>query len=51
MNLGVKNFMEIALSQHCFRDKCVFVFYTEIQDGRQKWRENNLWQKVTDDSA
>ena len=23
----------------------VFVFYTEIQDGGQKWRENDFWQK------
>ena len=22
---------------HHFRDKCVFAFYTEIQDGHQKW--------------
>ena len=29
-----------------FRDKHVFAFYTEIQDGRQKWRENDFWQKV-----
>ena len=26
----------------CFRDKCVFAFYAEIQDGRQKWRENDF---------
>ena len=23
----------------CFRDKCIFMFYAEIKDGRQKWRE------------
>ena len=27
---------------HCFLDKCVFAFYTEIQDGLQKWPENDL---------
>ena len=25
-----------------FRDKHVFAFYAEIQDGRQKWRENDF---------
>ena len=25
-----------------FRDKRVFAFYTEIQDGHQKWRENDF---------
>ena len=30
-----------------FGDKRGFVFYAEIQDGRQKWRENNVSQKVT----
>ena len=30
--LQVKYFIEIALSCICFRDKCIFVFYTEIQD-------------------
>ena len=23
----------------------VFAFKAEIQDGRQKWRENNFWEK------
>ena len=27
-----------------FRDKCIFVFNTEIQDGRQKWRESIFLQ-------
>ena len=29
-------------------DECVFFFlsfYTEIQDGRRKWRENDFWEK------
>ena len=29
----------------------VFAFYAEIQDGRQKWRENNFWEKWSLDSA
>ena len=27
----------------------VFAFYTEIQDVRQKWQQNDFWQKVSDD--
>ena len=27
------------------------MFYAEIQDGHQKWRENYSWQKVPYDSA
>ena len=27
------------------------MFYEEIQDGHQKWRENVFWQKMADDSA
>ena len=34
-----------------FRDKHIFLFKTEIQDGRQKWRENNFWEKSPVDSA
>ena len=34
-----------------FQDKRVFAFYTEIQDGRQKWRENDFWDKPHIDSA
>ena len=36
---------------HHFRGKCVFAFYTEIQDGRQKWWENDFWETVADDSV
>ena len=36
---------------HHFRDKRVFAFYTEIQDGRQKWRENDFWDTVAEDSV
>ena len=28
-----------------FQDKCIFVFYPEIQDGRQKCQENDFWGK------
>ena len=35
-----------------FQDKCVFLFYTEFQDGRQKWRKNNFFlKKCTHDNA
>ena len=34
-----------------FRDKHVFVIYAEIQDGCQKWRENNFCKKSPVDSA
>ena len=38
----VKNFVKITLSLR-FRDKQVFAFNAEIQDGRQKWWENNFF--------
>ena len=32
---------------HYFRDKCIFTFSAEIQDGRQKWQEiANLISKL-----
>ena len=34
----------------CFQDKRVFVFNAEIQDGHQKWRENNFSEKSPVDS-
>ena len=34
-----------------FRDKHVFVFYAEIQDVRQKWRENDFWGKSPVESS
>ena len=30
-----------------YQDKCVFAFNAEIQDGRQKWWENDFLRKVT----
>ena len=36
---------------HSFRDKCVFAFYAEIQDGCQKLRENNFCERSSVDSA
>ena len=48
--LWVKNFVEITLSLR-FRDKPGFAFYAEIQDGRQKWRENDFWGKSPVDSG
>ena len=49
--LWVKNFVEIALSRSVSRDKRAFAFYAEIQDGRQKWRENDFCEKSPVDSA
>ena len=28
---------------HSLQEKCIFEFYAGIQDGRQKWRENDSW--------
>ena len=28
-----------------------FAFYAEIQNGHQKWRENEFWEKLQVDSA
>ena len=36
---------------HCCQDKCAFALYAEIQDGRQKWWENNFWPNMADKSA
>ena len=36
---------------HLYQDKCVFAFYAEIQDGRQKWRENDFLEKTPVDSV
>ena len=36
---------------HRYQDKCVFAFYAEIQDGRQKRRENDFGEKSPVDSA
>ena len=30
---------------HHLLDKCVFAFYAEIQDGRQKWQESDFCEK------
>ena len=34
-----------------FRDKYIFAFYADIQDGCQKWQENNFWKNLPDDSV
>ena len=48
--MRVKNFVKIDLS-HRFQDKCAFVFYVKIQDGRQKWLESDFCEKSLADSA
>ena len=42
--LGVKNFNKIAIL-HCFRDKCVFAFYAEIQDAYKNGAKNDFGEK------
>ena len=34
-----------------FQDKRLIVFNAEIQDGCQKWQENNIWEKSVVDFA
>ena len=46
-----KIFIEIALSCTVSEINVFSSSYTEIQDGRQNMRENDVWQKVADDSA
>ena len=48
--VGQKFCRNHSISLH-FRDKHYFAFYAEIQDGRQKWRENDLWKKLLVASA
>ena len=42
-------FKNFSISLH-FRDKRVFAFNTENQDGHQKWRENDFPEKLPVDS-
>ena len=35
---------KLLLTLHHFRDKCVFVFYAEFQNGCKKLQENNFCQ-------
>ena len=49
-------YVEIQDSQnhsisHRFRDKRIFAFNAEIQDGHQKWRENDFCEKSLVDPA
>ena len=46
--LWVKNFIKIALSRTVSK---INVFFAKIQDGRQKWQENNFREKSPVDSA
>ena len=45
--LWVKHFIKIALSRSVSKINAFFCF-TQIQDGRQKWRENDFWKKSLD---
>ena len=46
--LRVKNFNEITLSRTISE---INVFYTETQDGCQKWQEINFWKNSPVDSG
>ena len=48
---GGQTFQQNRSISHPFQDKYGFAFYAEIQDGRQKWRENNFWEKSPHESA
>ena len=48
---GGRKFHRNCSISHHFGDKCVFAFYAEIQDGRQKWQENNISQNLPEDCA
>ena len=49
--LEVKIFTEITLFHIVSKIKCILAFYAEVQDGHQKWRENNFWKEIPDDFA
>ena len=40
--LGFKTFNEIVLSRTVSEINAFYVFYAEIQDGHQEWRENDF---------
>ena len=42
---GIKIRRNHSLLRH-FQDKYIFVSYAEIQNGRQKWCQNNFWKKI-----
>ena len=42
---GSKILLKALSILHRFQDKCVFVFYAEIQDGCQKWRKKSIFGK------
>ena len=46
-----QNFCQKCSISHSLRDKCVFAFYAEIQDGRHKLQKNNFRLNVPVDSA
>ena len=33
------------------KDKCMFAFYAEIQNGCQNWQQNDSWEKSPDETA
>ena len=49
--LAIKNSNEIALSRIVSEINGFFAFHAEIQDGQQKWQQNNFWEKSSVVSA
>ena len=46
INPGAKKYCQNRSISHRFQNKCPFAFYTEIQDDRLFWQENDFWQKL-----
>ena len=52
MLLSKRKRIVFGTSKHrSFKNKCIFVFYTEIHVGHQKWQENNSLKKHADATA
>ena len=50
--LRIKNFVEITLSRSVSEiNTLFFAFYEKIQNGRQKWQENDFGKKASVHSA
>ena len=47
---GPKSFIKILLCHTISEINVFFANYAECIDGHKKWRENDFWQKVEDDS-
>ena len=48
--MSINDFVEMTIFL-CLAFYFFLAFYAEIQDGRQKWQENDFWVKSPVDSA